>query len=398
MSIDFSAREQTLGYLYQVRYSLWLLLNRDEDKAVLVESLDDIVFETQGNPDELLQLKHKSKPASLTDGSRDLWKTIRVWSTHLAEGKILPNVTNLTLITTASAADNSIAAKLRPNEDRDCETAFYKLIEFANESTSEGLKPCFDAFLHLKSEDQKAMINSIYILDKSANIHDTEDLIKGKIKLSVNREYLDGLYERLEGWWLRKIVEQLKSKIQIPVTGYELHDKIRNIADTFKPDALPIDFLGKKPEEVNPETDERMFVQQLRCISVNNKRIEKAIIDFYRAFEQRSRWVREDLLIDNEIELYEERLIDEWERYRLTLLDELDVNDSQDSVLQVMGRTIYNRLDQYVEFNIRPNVTESYVMRGSYHILANFNPPKVWWHPKFSDILYKLLKEGVIEE
>ena len=398
MTADFSARGSALGYLYQVRYSLWLLLNGREDQAVIVESLDDIVFETDGNPDQLIQLKHRGESASLTDGSPDLWKTIRVWSSHLSKGNILLNETNFTLITTSNAPENSIASKLRPGNGRDCDSALDKLMEFANRSANIALKPCFDAFLQLSIEEKQALINSIYILDKSENIHDTEGSIKDKVKYSVNFENIDGLYERLEGWWFKKIVEHLKSEKQIAISTFELHVKIRNIADAFKPDALPIDFLEMKPEAIEPETDKRIFVQQLRCIAINNKRIEKAIIDFYRAFEQRSRWVREDLLIDSELELYEAKLIDEWERYRLTLLDELDLDETEESVLQSAGRTIYNRFDQYVEYNIRPNVSEPYVMRGSFHILANSNPPKVWWHPKFTDILYKLLKGNVTEK
>ena len=41
-------------------------------------------------------------------------------------------------------------------------------------------------------------------------------------------------------------------------------------------------------------------------------------------------------------------------------------------------------------------VTEKYVMRGSYHILADQDPSRVWWHPKFIGRLETLLtvKEG----
>jgi hypothetical protein len=42
-------------------------------------------------------------------------------------------------------------------------------------------------------------------------------------------------------------------------------------------------------------------------------------------------------------------------------------------------------------FPIRPLVTEPYVMRGSYHILANEEKPRVWWHPKFLERLQVLL-------
>ena len=40
---DFSARESGLGYLYQARYALWLLLDGPEEQEVVLETLDDIV-------------------------------------------------------------------------------------------------------------------------------------------------------------------------------------------------------------------------------------------------------------------------------------------------------------------------------------------------------------------
>jgi hypothetical protein len=59
--------------------------------------------------------------------------------------------------------------------------------------------------------------------------------------------------------------------------------------------------------------------QQVRGTALSAARVEKAIIDYYRAFEQRSRWAREDLLVGDEVGKYERKLIDEWERYRLAV-------------------------------------------------------------------------------
>jgi hypothetical protein len=84
----FSAADQAIGYLYQVRYALWLLLDGAEEHELVLEALDDIHLESQGTPIELLQTKHHSTKASLTNTSADLWKTIRVWSTHLHDNLI----------------------------------------------------------------------------------------------------------------------------------------------------------------------------------------------------------------------------------------------------------------------------------------------------------------------
>jgi len=391
MAADFSARDQTLGYLYQSRYALYLLLKGNEDQEIILEGLDDVVFEDQGNPQELLQLKHHSKASSLTDSSPELWKTIRVWSEHVTNGTLNPLLTSLTLITTAVASEYSIAAKLRPDENRDDSSALEELISIAQNSGNISLKIAFNTFLNLENDQRKNLVRSICILDHSTNIQDTTDLIKDIIKVSVAREHRDGLYERLEGWWFGKVVSHLRSDAPEPITGFEVIDRIRSIAEQFLPNALPIDYLEAKPEIIDPTTDSRLFVRQLKMIAVQNPRIEKAIIDYYRAFEQRSRWVREDLLIGDELEKYENKLVDEWERFKLAITDDYSDKELPEPELRRIGIDIYNWMEQTADYKIRQNVTEPYVMRGSYHILADNNLPRVWWHPKFIERLTQLL-------
>jgi hypothetical protein len=92
----FSAIDPSLGYLYQIRYSLYRLLEADEEEAISIEWVDDIAVEKHGAVNERSQLKHQLRgKASLTDSSPDLWKTIRVWSEGVKNGSINPSVTKL---------------------------------------------------------------------------------------------------------------------------------------------------------------------------------------------------------------------------------------------------------------------------------------------------------------
>lgn len=87
------------------------------------------------------------------------------------------------------------------------------------------------------------LTDSIQIIDRSPNITDTADKIKQKIKFAVRREHLDSLYQRLQGWWFGKVVQHLSHNSTELIVGFEVHDRIREIAEQFKPDALPIDFF-----------------------------------------------------------------------------------------------------------------------------------------------------------
>ena len=138
---------------------------------------------------------------------------------------------------------------------------------------------------------------------------------------------------------------------------------------------------------------------QLREIGIPSTRIRNAILDYYRAFEQRSAWARENLLVSGEMEVYEDRLVDEWSRYRDVVFEALN-DESADEILLVAGRALYKWAElesgNSSTLRIRERVTEPYVLRGGFHILANVRPlPRVYWHPRFVSRISELL--GVSE-
>src|SRR5699024_6323221 len=101
------------------------------------------------------------------------------------------------------------------------------------------------------------------------------------------------------------------------IPGNEISEKMFSLSEEYKSDNLPITFLGKAPAgEIDTDNDTRPFVWQLREIGISKDRMHSAILDFYRAFEQRSEWARENLLVPGERDKYEDRLVDEWKRYK----------------------------------------------------------------------------------
>lgn len=89
-----SAAQSAAGYLYQARLGLAECLRYayvDSGIDIAIEKLDDVSFEKDGSPLELLQTKHHlKKQADLTNASVDLWKTLRVWGRSNQGGPISP--------------------------------------------------------------------------------------------------------------------------------------------------------------------------------------------------------------------------------------------------------------------------------------------------------------------
>lgn len=382
MSTKFSAGEQAIGYLYQVRYALYLLLeDKNIDKDVAIEQLDDVHFESNGSPEELIQLKHHiSKKASLTDGCTDFWKTIRVWSEQIRKKEIILDDLILTLISTSTAPDKSIASYLRGDNNRNPETALKRMLAFIDRSRSETNKVNFEAFKNLSEEEQKKLVTSILIIDNTPNILTVSELTKQKLKIVVRRPNLNALYERLEGWWFNRVIVHLVGKSTELISGIEVQDMVNDIRDQLGIESLPIDYRTETPSNIDISKDQRLFIEQLRIISLSSKRIEHAVRDYYRAYLQRSRWIRDELLFVGELQRYEDQLLEEWERY-FEMVNEDETEDSEIS-MRKRGKELYNRI-QDLQIHIRKNCIEPYVMRGSYHMLANKNDLCLGWHPQF---------------
>ena len=100
---NHQASEQMLGYLYQVRYALYLLLrNREPECQMSIEKFDDVAFSNDDTPIQLIQLKHHVQhQGSLTDASTDLWRTLKVWLDIVTKSPDILNETSYLIITTS---------------------------------------------------------------------------------------------------------------------------------------------------------------------------------------------------------------------------------------------------------------------------------------------------------
>lgn len=132
-----------------------------------------------------------------------------------------------------------------------------------------------------------------------------------------------------------------------------------------------------------------MFVHQLQLIEVGNPRIFLAIRNYFRAFEQRSRWIREDLLLVGDLEHYEDRLIEEWELYFERMKEELGTEATEEAK-KLASQALYKWVEDGLHLPIRTRLTEPFVSRGSYHILAD--SLRVGWHPEYSTRLQRLIE------
>jgi hypothetical protein len=387
-----SATDSTLGYFYQCRFALLDSLRRlrvdNDDFLVSIETLEDVTFQSQGRAAELLQLKHHNlKSQNLSNASVDLWRTLRNWCEDFASG-VIHSDSILYLITTASVSSNSAPAFLM-SDGRNEDFALQELIDTANTSTNETNKNGYKAFLTLNPAERTTLVKRIIIIDNSPNILNVEDELKREVRWAAPSQFLDALVVRLEGWWFGRVIEQLTDEDCHAIQSQEIESEMSNLREAFQDDNLPIDVLDLEIDHDAFLSEQ--FVHQLELIDVTNPRIRIAIREYFRAFEQRSRWVREDLLHVGELGKYERRLIEEWEILFEQMKQDLG-EDAAEEQKKRAAQALYKWVESKANFPIRKKCDEAFVTRGTFHILANGDRPKVGWHPDFLQKIRSLLE------
>ena len=111
--------------------------------------------------------------------------------------------------------------------------------------------------------------------------------------------------------------------------------------------------------------------------------IRNAVINYYRAFEQRSRWSRENLVKPGELKKYLNRLKDEWENQSSLLEMAHDFSQEQQKVAS--GLKLYTVCQCNSALPIRPGFKSDYVARGSYHTLSDNKD--IGWHTDYINLL-----------
>jgi len=389
---DFSATDSALGYLYQTRLALWYSLRRLADNdpfSVFIETLDDVVFENSDETSELIQLKHHRRAASLTDASPDLWKTLRVWMEGRARG-LIPDGNQLFLVTTSEATEPSAASMLLA-ENRDITQAADRLSITANTSSNQANAPAYELFQTLKAEERVALLRSVVVVPRSPSIAAVDGPLRQETRTMVRREHLEPFLSRLEGWWFVRVLRQLIATDTPPILSDELESMIDDLRDQFKLNSLPVDQdILEAGSTVGAEAfADAIFVHQAKLAGVGSQRVLAAIRDYHRAFEQRSRWVREELLLVGELDRYEQHLIEEWQLTFHRMADEIG-DAAADDAKRKAAQRVYTWVEES-GFPIREGVQHPSLSRGSLHMLAE--QMRMGWHPEFVSRLTHLLEQ-----
>jgi len=388
-SNSHGAAPSALGYLFQSQWPLVEIVRRSSEKPDLelaIEMYDDVSWEQEGTPLELLQLKHHlNTTRTIGDKDSDLWRTIASWmDVHPPDD---PEGPTLTMVTTQSATAGTACSTLGA-QDRDPIEAKRLLELAASESEAESTRAARARFLALTDAQRSIFVDRIFVLHGVGPIDDLDVELRKLLHHALPHGHEDVFIERLWAWWYRIVVGLLQGQART-ISALDVTRKISDLRDQFAADNLPT--LVER-DDFDPATEEtyssRVFVEQLRWISLSNTLLQKAIVDYYRAYTQSAKWIEDHLVGLNELDAFEDNLRDEWERTFEFMVLRLG-SDATPERIASEGQALFKQVTEQSSVRVRDRYSEVFFTRGKYHELADNG--RVGWHLEFEERLKTML-------
>lgn len=384
-----SADAAILGFAYQIRFALHLLLSSwnslGSDAAVTIERFDDIDVSDASRVLHLVQTKRTA--TALTNASAPLWKTLRVWTDAIAQGTIDPSVVTFSLFCTSPAPDDSIAALLqqRSTESRRSALAALRGI-VAVHPYPRHLAAAYTSFAALSPEQQETLIAHIEMNAAAPSFDDLDALIRDQIVWGPpglqNRKAFSAV---LFTEWNGLVEATLRGHAPRRIGWFDLQSLTHAIHKQFQDDSLPTDFAGMLASALPALCDDaRRFVQQLDAIQANESQKRRAQHDEQKARQLQSFWLRHGLLRPDELPTYHTTLTEACN----VIHEGRDLTQDWNSPdkLAAFGRSVYQWACSHacVSFPIRRFCNDHAVVRGTFHILAD--KPDIGWHPDWQSM------------
>lgn len=293
----------------------------------------------------------------------------------------------LHLVTTSVAHPDSAAAVLGP-DDHDAETALTRLEAAARTSDSKETVRARERFLALDRGQALRILANATVLDSTVRVVGLAGRLRTALGLVVPSERPDDFLERVQGWWVGRSTQLLAREIS-HVSGADLYRFCDALRDEFRRGQLTVsEELFADPDEAQAAAlEDAVFVRQLRLVMASSEELDLAVRHYFRAYAQRSRWVRDLEDVDGDLVAYERRLCDEWEIAHIQLRSRLGDGDGE---RQRGGLELAQRLATSVSARLR-GLDEPVLCRGTLHGLAD--DLRIGWHPDFRARVTELLAD-----
>jgi polyhydroxyalkanoate synthesis regulator phasin len=385
-----SAAGTIAGFDYQYYYFLYKLLTLKKGETIGFELLDDVHTQLDNDHLVLIQIKHTIQrkvdgtTANLTELDPDLWKTLHNWSAVIkdkndgrerpAEQKAFIEKTSFVLATNKSfSSSNDFLSNLSRFQDEtlkfeDIKKYLNRLLGLAQ---SKETKKYIDSVISLDEPVLKEFLNSI-----KSDLEVDQIIEKCKTALEekdVNPKSIDSLFNQLDSVVRQDIFINFSNSKKLIYTFEERTLKFRRyFAIANNPELKIQKFDGGLPNSI----EEQIFIRQLLDIE-DIDLSEQEIIQNYTRYRlmlesNLSKWVEEGQLTSEEIKVFEDEILRQWEtEYRSAYRRK----DNHDEYIDIAHKILKAMRDK--ELSISGQKLLSDMSHGSLYSLSNI--PTIGW-------------------
>ncbi len=385
-----NAAGQLFGYTLQYPRALLRLLESDENAYVTIEEFGDVgVINSDGSK---ISEEDKSTVISknpVYDTSTNLWKSFFNWINAIKEGSLVINRDRFILYSNFTPEENCLVYKFRNTNELNIEDR----IKTARKSINDILKnPNHTSYKYVNTlfnNDielfKKLLMHFEFVSDKkSDNVYnDIEKIVKNMLCLP-NSKNIGWLLDSLTGWLQKEIMQKIAAGTQIIVSRQDLNKYMGPLIKKLLDNEL-IDYANSKmPKREDAEkriASRPVYIRQMEYIDAETKDMVQAVLDYFRASENRSEWIENQLISEKDMKEFEENLFSLYENERKRIeLTQKELTAEEKGLLLLI-----NCEDKQI--SIINHDPPPRTVAGSYHVLAD--EQRLGWHPDWKTKLEK---------
>ena len=394
--VSHAAPGQLAGYQFQPERALFHLAVAGRGSMVCIETLDDVaVVDQQGRVIREQDKHYTSKRAPLSDRSKELWNSLHIWLSAIANEGLDLEKTEFHLVTNRVVSTGLIHDLIRlENITANTEwQKFVKKLRNAGANPTKQLKPLVEGVLKNSDADLVAFAKRIKVTDGAQGSFGRA--LRGKIadKLHLEAESVEDVLNGLLGWIHDTTLLLIRNGQPAWFSWEDFCERYRR--ELFA--HCDRHFFRETAAAEIPVTDkdrdkyrQNVFVKQLLWLGLpeDDEQFIEAIDNVYRSITETIRLTKKGVVTPNDFNAFDERLIEKWKSLRRSHVPKPLPPDEES--LQNVGKAVLNQAMDHREMLAGQSTQEWYLTRGAFHKLAD--DPRLGWHPNYQQKHAKLIE------
>jgi hypothetical protein len=373
------------GYLFQTDRALLLLCKCKNNESVSIELVDDVaILDENGD----VNYREQDKNSIREDGepfkarSRDLWKTLEIWTDEIINGTLDIDKTILVCATNKILEESSLIKRMSLAKKKKEIDAILAALQIAAKTPPSSTKSSIAVVMKDLSILRK-IISKIDFIEGNSFLERNEEIAN---ELHLRDEIKENVIDELRGWLQGTVLAQLDMGAAPIIKKSDFN--MRYSRSIQKETDNRIKILGKTfvkrtiTKEKIAETVDSTFVKQLELIEHSEKHniILDAIDDFLCSETERTRLTITGDLTRQELEDMDTQCKDRWTQMFRRKVSKM-YPEMQEEDLAKLAFEIYDSTVNDYWAKIRGFETDAYFTRGSFHRQSDLR--EIGWHPQW---------------